>query len=295
MEKNDAKYIATCLSQYGMERTGSFQLENMSHDSPLGNFHHWAEGKSAQGAFLFRRRSDGLAHWLSLIEWNPAHGYYLVVFSEDRSGPLAEIHRLETSASGTTLVWKYRPTKHDEYNENRKEYFERYFSATEVVISCPASTLDVDDFLEEIFSFVECRVKSDLLDHDTPPGIRESFPEGKRMETLHTRRERNSALINRAKQMAKSLHGRLFCQCCGFDFERAYGSLGADYIEAHHTKPLSELSEDGGETRLEDLALVCSNCHRMLHRRRPWLTMSELGELLQAYPSTSPDVPISHQ
>ncbi|MBN4084034.1 HNH endonuclease [bacterium AH-315-A03] len=33
-------------------------------------------------------------------------------------------------------------------------------------------------------------------------------------------------------------------------------------------------------TRLSDLALVCSNCHRMIHRRSPWPTPIELGLLI---------------
>jgi predicted HNH restriction endonuclease len=51
---------------------------------------------------------------------------------------------------------------------------------------------------------------------------------------------------------------------CGFDFERAYGELGRGYAHVHHKRPLSE--RDGDEvTRLEDLAVVCANCHAMIH------------------------------
>ncbi|WP_423911183.1 HNH endonuclease [Candidatus Spongiihabitans sp.] len=74
----------------------------------------------------------------------------------------------------------------------------------------------------------------------------------------------------------------LKCACCGFDFFTTYGKIGRGFIEAHHTKPVSTLHEDGEETHLDDIALVCSNCHRMLHRRRPWLGMEDLSELLVA-------------
>jgi hypothetical protein len=110
----------------------------------------------------------------------------------------------------------------------------------------------------------------------------ESFPEGRRIEVKHMRRERNAALVREAKRRAKETdsNGRLLCKCCGFDFQAIYGPLGDDYIEAHHTLPLSELSSEGAETKVEDLALVCANCHRMLHRRRPWLTKDELHLLI---------------
>jgi hypothetical protein len=50
------------------------------------------------------------------------------------------------------------------------------------------------------------------------------------------------------------------------------------FIECHHLVPLHEL-RGLRKTRLEDLALVCSNCHRMLHRQRPCLTVNELRRL----------------
>lgn len=37
---------------------------------------------------------------------------------------------------------------------------------------------------------------------------------------------------------------------------------------------------EGEETKIEDIAIVCSNCHRMLHRKRPWLSINELKQLL---------------
>ena len=54
--------------------------------------------------------------------------------------------------------------------------------------------------------------------------------------------------------------------------------------ECHHTVPVSEYGS-GARTQLRDLALVCANCHRMLHRRRPWLTIDELLRLREAAPS----------
>ncbi|EOW9267990.1 HNH endonuclease [Vibrio cholerae] len=52
-------------------------------------------------------------------------------------------------------------------------------------------------------------------------------------------------------------------------------------MEAHHIIPLSELcSVDGSKTRLEDLAIVCSNCHRMLHRA-PRIDLCTLREQLK--------------
>lgn len=108
----------------------------------------------------------------------------------------------------------------------------------------------------------------------------EDFPEGKESYRLHRIRERNPKLIKQAKEQFKKEHGRLYCQICGFDFNNTYGQIGFDYIEGHHNKPISQLPE-GYRTKIEDIILVCSNCHKMLHRRRPWLKIEELKDLLK--------------
>jgi len=56
------------------------------------------------------------------------------------------------------------------------------------------------------------------------------------------------------------------------------GEIGLGFIEAHHVFPISQLTEET-DTKIEDLALVCSNCHRMLHRKRLWLTIEKLKEI----------------
>jgi hypothetical protein len=102
-----------------------------------------------------------------------------------------------------------------------------------------------------------------------------TFPEGRRIAVLHYRRERSPHLVQQAKERFRAHHGRLFCEVCGFDFQRIYGVLGDGFIEAHHVVPLKSLPEDA-ETRVEDLRMVCANCHRMLHRGKQWPTVSEL-------------------
>jgi len=102
--------------------------------------------------------------------------------------------------------------------------------------------------------------------------------EGRILTRLHRTRERSRKLIEKKKASALKEHGRLECEACSFDFESSYGSRGSGFIEAHHTMPLYTLSP-GDKTRLEDLALLCANCHRMVHARRPWLTIQELKKI----------------
>lgn len=114
---------------------------------------------------------------------------------------------------------------------------------------------------------------------DTTEGDIADAPEGRVLTRTHRVRERNAKLVAQRKVNAKQADGRVACEGCGFDFEAAYGERGADFIECHHTVPVSSL-RPGSRTRIADLALVCPNCHRMIHRRAPWLTMDELRVLV---------------
>lgn len=92
-----------------------------------------------------------------------------------------------------------------------------------------------------------------------------SYPEGRLLLREHVHRERNRQLVVEAKRYFKRKYGKLFCEICGFCFEEVYGKLGEDFIEAHHIKPVSQIKK-GERTRIEDLMMLCSNCHSMVHR-----------------------------
>lgn len=108
----------------------------------------------------------------------------------------------------------------------------------------------------------------------------DGFPEGKQKLRTHLQRERNPKLIREAKKRFKAKNKRLFCEVCGFDFQEKYGEIGDDFIEGHHTKPVSEFNESTF-SKIEDIALLCSNCHKMVHRKRPWLSIGNLKEVLR--------------
>lgn len=78
----------------------------------------------------------------------------------------------------------------------------------------------------------------------------------------HKRIERNRRLAAKVKKVQGYT-----CKACGFNFERGYGSIGKDFIEAHHLTPLSELKGDVVHLDpRQDFSVLCSNCHRMIHR-----------------------------
>jgi 5-methylcytosine-specific restriction protein A len=76
-------------------------------------------------------------------------------------------------------------------------------------------------------------------------------------------------------------HFGVECQVCGFDFEQVYGELGTSFIHVHHIVPLSEIGKTYQVDPIKDLVPVCPNCHAMIHRTRPALSLQELKEQMR--------------
>lgn len=111
--------------------------------------------------------------------------------------------------------------------------------------------------------------------------------EGRLLVRRALARERDPKLRARKIQHVQRQGRPLRCEVCAFDFGRTYGALGEGYIEVHHVTPLH--ISGSRETRLEDLACLCANCHRMCHRSRPgesWRTPAALRGLIRTSAET---------
>lgn len=69
------------------------------------------------------------------------------------------------------------------------------------------------------------------------------------------------------------------CKICNFNFEKAYGEIGKNYIHVHHLTPLSLIKSEYKINPINDLIPVCPNCHSMLHKTNPPLKPNELREI----------------
>ena len=100
-----------------------------------------------------------------------------------------------------------------------------------------------------------------------------------RKYAFHRKIERNRT----AAKQAKKFHGTV-CQACDLVFAGLYGAIGEGFIEAHHLKAISTL-EEGVAVHYdiaEDFAVLCSNCHRMIHRTADPSNLAAFQALLQS-------------
>lgn len=108
----------------------------------------------------------------------------------------------------------------------------------------------------------------------------ETYSEGGLLFRFHVSRERNKLLVSKKKSEVLLETNKLACEVCDFDFAEIYGDIGHEFAECHHLVPLSELKPNT-KIKTSDLAIVCANCHRMLHKTHPILTVEELREIVQ--------------
>lgn len=138
---------------------------------------------------------------------------------------------------------------------------------------------DGDDYVANQYAqnIAKCITKGDAkippLTSRIVPDIDEA-EEGSARYRIHLIRERDRKLVEKKKKSQKNLS----CEVCNFNFKKIYGE---NYCEVHHKVPLSAL-EKNKKTKLSDLAIVCSNCHRMLHhKRREILSIEELRKRIK--------------
>lgn len=98
------------------------------------------------------------------------------------------------------------------------------------------------------------------------PDIDQEFLEGGKVMSTHLKVERDPEVIRQKKEAVWKTKGAFICEVCEFDFHETYSTLGKRFIECHHLVPLSSLQGIQKKTENADLILVCSNCHRMVHR-----------------------------
>jgi 5-methylcytosine-specific restriction protein A len=114
---------------------------------------------------------------------------------------------------------------------------------------------------------------------DTPEDDEQHVPEGATLYRMHRTRERSPRLRQRKLTQMLRSRGRLVCEACDVHLPAVYGDAAHDLVEVHHVVSLSVSGPV--DVRLADLAVLCPNCHRMIHRLVS-TTPAQLRDLITA-------------
>lgn len=157
-------------------------------------------------------------------------------------------------------------------------------------------------YLQENLSSLESLLSNNLGYAQTVDGLAEinhSRATGKKItifdENIFISEGRRKTVTTQVYERSKLLRdvaighytkdGIIVCEACGFDFYESYGEIGRGYIEIHHQKPIFQYEDTDFvklvNDALKDLIPLCSNCHRMVHRKRvKLLSIQELKKIL---------------
>lgn len=104
---------------------------------------------------------------------------------------------------------------------------------------------------------------------------KKTYTEGTANQITQTRYERNPFA-----RAACIKHYGYSCSVCEFDFEKHYGEIGKNFIHVHHLTQVATVGKIYEVDPIKDLIPVCPNCHAMLHKQNPPLTIDYLKSQL---------------
>lgn len=142
----------------------------------------------------------------------------------------------------------------------------------------PAKSYRRPDAIAVLVLEIEPEIPSSQVTEDPAIPVAAAL-EGGAALVNHLRRERSRQLSEAKRRSHRAEHGQLSCQACGVNESRLPAEIGESCFEVHHTMPLAR-RELATFTKLDDLALLCANCHRLIHRSSPMLSVHELTQLL---------------
>jgi predicted HNH restriction endonuclease len=130
---------------------------------------------------------------------------------------------------------------------------------------------------------VEALESLDLVDPNVGVDVRpdERIPDSQLQEGHRIRVEISIHERSREARQKCVAHYGYACVACGFDFQKVYGDIGKDFTTVHHLVPLSEVNESYVVDPVRDLRPVCPNCHAMIHRHDPPMTVADLKERIK--------------
>lgn len=230
-----------------------------------------------------------------LITDSPQSGYYPVfLFKADMTGVYLSLNQGVTEVQenykrDTKNVLRLRaedfrakldlsPGDLLEINLNSKTTNARLYEAGNILAKYyPSNNLPTSESLKaDILHFLH--LYEELTFNDLQLNEKKELTAIERKQyRLHFRIERNSSISKKVKD-AKGY----VCEACGFDFKTKYGELGKEFIEAHHLKPIASLGVGKFQINIRsDFAVLCSNCHSMIHRLENPSDLAGLKALLQ--------------
>lgn len=125
--------------------------------------------------------------------------------------------------------------------------------------------LDRHDLYTPAGKKIENGARPMISSPQTSPPLRDEALELAYESGVRSRHFRIERRMGNARKVKEVLG--LVCQGCDLDAEAAFGINNAmSCIDAHHLLPVADIPEGGRDVAIEDFAVLCATCHRLIHR-----------------------------
>lgn len=245
------------------------------------------KGSAGQGRWA---KGPWIAVFNSVVTTSAQRGYYIVyLFREDMSGVYVSLnqgmteakqkYRSDAKSALAARAGHFRAILGKEANQysefeidlrpDSKDNETAFYEAGNICAkfyergSIPNDASIAED-LNGLVSLYTALVENDgtLENSDEADEPVQTHQEDATKFRLHKRIERNRSLAEEVKKQQGHA-----CKVCGMNFLSVYGEIGKNFIEAHHLTPISAIKGQVATLDpIKDFAVLCSNCHRMIHR-----------------------------
>ena len=208
-----------------------------------------------------------------LIKLGPEKPTGILGVGETRSDPYADKHYTDPTKTANYVDVRWTDLRESPligWAELQKPPFKGFrWGIQGSGVELPAEIAEsVEQLWEE-----RAGVEVPALPEELPPGAR--FLEGAVRKVQVNAYERDPGA--RAACLAKYGYA---CAVCSVVLEERYGEIAREFIHVHHVKPIATVGKSYEVDPFEDLRPVCPNCHAILHRGDPPLTIEAARELL---------------
>ena len=156
MDRTQAEDIVKVI-EAAMELDNPLTITKMDLvDGMVVGFHQFIDSRDTVGAFEFEG-SDNQKFYLFFVPWHLDERYSLVLHAKGFKEALIGA----TDVSKNVIHWRYKPTKQDGRNEERRKKFIEENLNIKAEICVPKVAEDVEGFLQELFRIARARIQAE--------------------------------------------------------------------------------------------------------------------------------------
>ncbi len=220
------------------------------------------------------QRQQDFEKWLATFEWQPGRVYSAAVRS---NYPRQLLYQISDEFKIPNVTSLFEVLDIETLNKIEKKYLFTNFVTDNRDQAYYKKVKLRQDYISAFHSYLKfCKHNEDLFNENPNEESISDFvskTEGKKKVVISVQAERDQSLRKAALRYHKYT-----CKVCEFNFFDKYGKWGENFIEVHHIRPLSSITSGQVLTNFKtDLTVVCSNCHKMIHKKKGiTLTIEEL-------------------